>query len=186
MSASAKRCRRCSPTTRASTSGSGFPSRAGSAVSTGRVEIGQGVLTAMRQIAAEELDVAPERIVLQTGDTELTPNEGYTAGSQSIQFGGVALRAGLRRGARLVSRPCRRELRLFPRRPRRCATARSSVAATPTGQDYWSLAGAVDLSAPRHRRRAPIKDAERLPRRRPERAARRPRRQGVRRAGLCA
>src|SRR5215468_8641277 len=61
-------------------------------VSTGRVEIGQGVLTAMRQIAAEELDVAPERILLQTGDTELTPNEGYTAGSQSIQFGGVALR----------------------------------------------------------------------------------------------
>ena len=51
-------------------------------VSTGRVEIGQGVLTAMRQIAAEELDVIPERILLQSGDTELTPNEGYTAGSQ--------------------------------------------------------------------------------------------------------
>ena len=61
-------------------------------VSTGRVEIGQGVLTAMRQIAAEELDIPPDRILLQTGDTELTPNEGYTAGSQSIQFGGVALR----------------------------------------------------------------------------------------------
>ncbi len=61
-------------------------------VSTGRVEIGQGVLTAMRQIAAEELGVDPGRIVLETGDTALTPNEGYTAGSQSIQFGGVALR----------------------------------------------------------------------------------------------
>src|SRR5947208_14271314 len=61
-------------------------------VSTGRVEIGQGVLTAMRQIAAEELDISPDRILLQTGDTDLTPNEGYTAGSQSIQFGGVALR----------------------------------------------------------------------------------------------
>src|SRR6476646_5167222 len=70
----------------------GFPSPGRVAVSTGRVEIGQGVLTAMLQIAAEELDVAPERILLQTGDTDLTPNEGYTAGSQSIQFGGVALR----------------------------------------------------------------------------------------------
>src|SRR5262245_31849353 len=30
-------------------------------VMTGRVEIGQGVLTVMRQVAAEELDVAPER-----------------------------------------------------------------------------------------------------------------------------
>jgi CO/xanthine dehydrogenase Mo-binding subunit len=56
------------------------------------VEIGQGVLTAMLQIAADELDITPGRILLQTGDTDLTPNEGYTAGSQSIQFGGVALR----------------------------------------------------------------------------------------------
>src|SRR5207244_5642647 len=77
----------------------GFPSHGRVTVSTGRVEIGQGVLTAMLQIAADELGVAPERIELQTGDTELTPNEGYTAGSQSIQFGGVALRmacAGVR------------------------------------------------------------------------------------------
>src|SRR5438067_2073724 len=70
----------------------GFPEPGRVRIATGRVEIGQGVLTAMRQIAAEELDVALDRIVLQTGDTALTPNEGYTAGSQSIQFGGVALR----------------------------------------------------------------------------------------------
>src|SRR6516165_438427 len=70
----------------------GFPSPGRVTVSTGRVEIGQGVLTAMLQIAAEELDVAPDRILLRSGDTDLTPNEGYTAGSQSIQFGGVALR----------------------------------------------------------------------------------------------
>ena len=60
-------------------------------VLTGRVELGQGVLTAMRQIAAEELDVAPDRIELISGDTALTPNEGVTAGSQSIRFGGEAL-----------------------------------------------------------------------------------------------
>ena len=70
----------------------GFTTAGRVTVSTGRVEIGQGVLTAMLQIAAEELEVAPDRILLQTGDTDLTPNEGYTAGSQSIQFGGVALR----------------------------------------------------------------------------------------------
>src|SRR5277367_5668888 len=69
-----------------------FPSPGHVTVSTGRVEIGQGVMTAMLQIAADELDVAPDRILLQTGDTDLTPNEGYTAGSQSIQFGGAALR----------------------------------------------------------------------------------------------
>jgi len=61
-------------------------------ISTGRVEIGQGVLIAMVQIAAEELDVAVERIAIRSGDTDVTPNEGYTAGSQSMQAGGVALR----------------------------------------------------------------------------------------------
>jgi CO/xanthine dehydrogenase Mo-binding subunit len=60
-------------------------------VLTGRVELGQGVLTAMRQIAAEELDVAPERIELISGDTAQTADEGVTAGSQSIRFGGEAL-----------------------------------------------------------------------------------------------
>src|SRR6266481_6087042 len=51
----------------------GFSTRGRVTVSTGRVEIGQGVLTAMLQIAADELGVAPERILLQSGDTDLTP-----------------------------------------------------------------------------------------------------------------
>jgi CO/xanthine dehydrogenase Mo-binding subunit len=60
-------------------------------VLTGRVELGQGVLTAMRQIAAEELDVAPARLTVISGDTAETADEGVTAGSQSIRFGGEAL-----------------------------------------------------------------------------------------------
>src|ERR1700731_5100535 len=83
----------------------GFPAPGRVTVATGRVEIGQGVLTAMLQIATEELDVAPERIQLQTGDTDLTPNEGYTAGSQSIQFGGVALRGACAEGRAPCLRP---------------------------------------------------------------------------------
>ena len=60
-------------------------------VFTGRVEIGQGCLTAMRQIAAEELDVAPARITLVSGDTAQTPDEGVTSGSFSMKLGGTAL-----------------------------------------------------------------------------------------------
>ncbi len=60
-------------------------------VLTGRVELGQGVLTAMRQIAADELDIAPDSLTLLSGDTAETANEGVTAGSQSIRFGGEAL-----------------------------------------------------------------------------------------------
>ena len=76
-------------------------------LATGRVELGQGVLTAMTQIAAEELDVAFERITIRSGDTDRTPNEGYTAGSQSMQAGGIAASCRLRRDARVVSRPSR-------------------------------------------------------------------------------
>ena len=53
-----------------------FPSAGKITVLTGRVELGQGVLTAMAQIAADELDVAMERITIRSGDTELAPNEG--------------------------------------------------------------------------------------------------------------
>jgi hypothetical protein len=60
-------------------------------VMTGRVELGQGILTAMRQVAADELDVAPERLKLISGDTAQTPDEGITAGSMAVKFGSTAL-----------------------------------------------------------------------------------------------
>jgi nicotinate dehydrogenase subunit B len=58
----------------------------------GKVEIGQGILTALVQIVAEELDIAVERIRLVTAATTLSPNEGITSGSRSIQESGIALR----------------------------------------------------------------------------------------------
>src|SRR5476649_889907 len=61
-------------------------------VFTGKVELGQGNVTALAQIAAEELDLPMSRVAMVSGDTSLTPNEGFTAGSQSIEYGGVALR----------------------------------------------------------------------------------------------
>src|SRR5450830_315777 len=122
-----------------------FPSPGKVSINTGRVELGQGVLTAMAQIAADELDVAMERIAIRSGDTERTPNEGYTAGSQSIQFGGVALRQAcadvralfLDQAAKIIG----------------CQATELSICDggilrknAPTGQDYWTLAGAVNLA----------------------------------------
>jgi nicotinate dehydrogenase subunit B len=60
-------------------------------VFTGKAELGQGIKTALMQIAAEQLDVAFDRIKLITADTALTPNEGYTAGSHSMQDSGTAI-----------------------------------------------------------------------------------------------
>src|SRR5213080_5197143 len=59
---------------------------------TGKVELGQGILTALAQIAAEELDLPLSRVKMISGDTGQTPNEGQTAGSQSIENSGTALR----------------------------------------------------------------------------------------------
>jgi nicotinate dehydrogenase subunit B len=61
-------------------------------VCSGKVELGQGILTALHQIAAEELDLPLSRITMISGDTGRTPNEGQTAGSQSIENSGTALR----------------------------------------------------------------------------------------------
>lgn len=58
----------------------------------GKVELGTGLKTALSQIVAEELDVPFERIRMFMGDTFLTPNQGVTAGSKSIQVAGPVLR----------------------------------------------------------------------------------------------
>lgn len=58
----------------------------------GKVDLGTGVRTALRQMLAEELDVALDRIYHVEGDTALTPDQGVTWGSLSIQIGGVQIR----------------------------------------------------------------------------------------------
>jgi nicotinate dehydrogenase subunit B len=61
-------------------------------VSSGKVEIGQGILTALAQIAAEELDVALEQVRMVPASTARSPDEAVTSGSLSIQESGTALR----------------------------------------------------------------------------------------------
>src|SRR5262249_47536782 len=96
--------------------------------------------------AAEELDVAAARIAIESGDTESTPNEGFTSGSQSMQFGGVALRQACAEVRAAFLGHAARKLG--------CDVAELSVAdgrilrkGIATGDDYWSLASAVSLDA---------------------------------------
>tara|TARA_B110000305_G_C19178762_1_gene510926 strand:- start:219 stop:449 length:231 start_codon:yes stop_codon:yes gene_type:complete len=50
-------------------------------VLSGRVELGQGNMTAILQIAADELDLRVDQVTITGGDTRATPNEGFTSGS---------------------------------------------------------------------------------------------------------
>ena len=61
-------------------------------VSPGKVEIGQGIVTALAQIAADELDIDLSRVQMIRASTAVSPNEGVTSGSLSIQQSGRALR----------------------------------------------------------------------------------------------
>jgi len=61
-------------------------------VYSGKVDLGTGLRTALTQIVAEELDVPLSHVTLVQGDTLLTPDQGPSFGSLSIQNGGAQLR----------------------------------------------------------------------------------------------
>ena len=111
----------------------------------GKVELGQGNVTALAQIAADELDVDLDRIAVLSGDTQDAPDEGQTTGSQSIEVSG--------RSVRLVSAELR--ARVLDRLARRLNCSPSELTVedgafrrgdTPTGHDYWNFASAEDFA----------------------------------------
>ena len=58
----------------------------------GKVDMGTGVRTALGQIAADELDIPMDRLTVICGDTKLTPDQGQTVGSQTIELAGPEVR----------------------------------------------------------------------------------------------
>ena len=76
---------------------------------TGKAELGQGIKTAIQQIAADQLDVLFADVNLVTADTGRTPNEGYTSGSNSMKDSGTAvLHASAQVRALLLAEAARR------------------------------------------------------------------------------
>lgn len=61
-------------------------------VRVGKVELGQGIVTALAQLAADELDVDLAHVRMAPAGTAAGPDEGFTAGSLSITTSGAALR----------------------------------------------------------------------------------------------
>jgi CO/xanthine dehydrogenase Mo-binding subunit len=61
-------------------------------ITPGKVELGQGILTTLSQIAADELDVDFRRVTAQAAATPDSPDEAVTSGSLSTQDSGGAIR----------------------------------------------------------------------------------------------
>lgn len=116
-------------------------------LSTGKVEIGQGVLTALVQIAADELDVSPEQIDLVSGDTKHSPSEGYTAGSLSVEISGGSIRLVAAEIRQLMIETAARQLGCEPE-----TLSVTDGIVTCSGKavdlDYWKMAREVDLDRP--------------------------------------
>lgn len=112
-------------------------------VCSGKVELGQGILTALAQIAADELAISPERIVLLAADTDRSPDEGLTAGSQSVEVSGTSIRlASAQLRAVLIQAAAARlgtDVAALS-----CLDGAILLDEAPTGLDFWSLASEVD------------------------------------------
>lgn len=117
----------------------------GITVFTGKVELGQGLKTALIQVAAEQLDVAVGRIRLVTADTGQTANEGFTAGSHSMQDSGTAI---LNAAAQVRGLLCAAAAAEFGVPATSLITAGGSVhAADGRNIGYGTLAERLDLHA---------------------------------------
>jgi nicotinate dehydrogenase subunit B len=113
-------------------------------VGTGKVEIGQGVLTALKQMAAEELCVPYERVTLLSGETLKTPEEGLTSGSLSIEISGGSIRLVCAEVRDIFLQHAARELGLEAG----ALEIEDGAFVTrngPSNISYWSLAAAIPL-----------------------------------------
>ncbi|HEX6841091.1 MAG TPA: molybdopterin cofactor-binding domain-containing protein [Stellaceae bacterium] len=116
-------------------------------VFTGKIELGQGILTALEQIAADELDVAPKRITMIAGDTARTPDEGFTSGSQSIEYGGTALRYACAEARAILLDLAREHLRLAGKPDVKLVVEDGTISAGAQHKTvtYWELSSKAQL-----------------------------------------
>jgi len=117
-------------------------------IASGKVELGQGILTALAQIAAEELGVGLARIRMLPASTAHSPDEGVTSGSQSISEGGKALRVACAEVRALL---LGRAARLLGTESSRLTVEDGTIRGPHNSVSYWELAhleGQIPGAAP--------------------------------------
>ena len=104
----------------------------------GKVELGQGIGTALAQIAAEELGVRFERMSLAPVDTQFSPDEAYTFSSISIQQSGSATRCAAAAARDFLLEKAADQVGVEPRELT-VEDGEVLVSAANTGVSYWQL-----------------------------------------------
>jgi len=117
------------------------------AMRSGKVELGQGIVSAIAQIAAEELEVDYARIRPLAVDTRISPNEGSTTGSRSLQEGGVGMRQACAEVRQRFVQAAARRLGVAVE-ALQVSDGRLHVPGTVQSCTYWELAAEVDLDQP--------------------------------------
>ncbi|HEV3173254.1 MAG TPA: molybdopterin cofactor-binding domain-containing protein [Actinocrinis sp.] len=113
-------------------------------VRVGKVELGQGIVTALAQIAADELDADLAHVTMLPANTADGPDEGMTAGSMSVAESGAALRSACAEVRMLFLAEAARRLGEEPGR----VVVRDGVFSSADGArrtSYGELADGVDL-----------------------------------------
>ncbi len=113
----------------------------------GKVELGQGIRTAIAQIGAEELDVSLERIRVAVVDTAHSPDEGYTAGSMSLETTGNAIRLAAAEARQIILSVAFEELEAPVER---LTVADGTITDPVSGRSvtYWDLCGGRKFGYP--------------------------------------
>jgi nicotinate dehydrogenase subunit B len=117
-------------------------------VRVGKVEYGQGIWTALAQVAAEELQVTLARVRVAPVSTGTSPDEGVTAGSRSVQDSGSALRQACAQARDLLLAVAAAKLEVNYA-TLAVADGQIRTADGPAGLSYWTLAepGVLDRPA---------------------------------------
>ena len=123
----------------------GFETAGRARVAIGKVEYGQGALTGLAQIAAEELDVAMGQIDLINPETDRSPDEGLTVGSMTTESSGASIRFACAEARALFVAAAARRLGCEPE-ALEIEDGAFVVDGEPSGLDYWALASEVDLA----------------------------------------
>ena len=114
-------------------------------IASGKVEIGQGIVTALAQIAAEELDLPLERVKMLSGNTQYGPDERYTSSSLSVMVSGASIRLVCAEVRALLTEQAALRLNCAPE-DLGVVDGAFIKAGASTDLDYWDVAPALDLS----------------------------------------